>query len=748
MQYPIFNKNCFRRIRICFLLLLACIFNLSAANYEVKSPDEKIKIVVSVNNGTKYEIRYGDVQLIAPSPIGLNLNSGTVVGNGTVKNTETRNVDNVLPVLIGKNKSIPEIYNELAIHFNENYDLIVRAYNEGIAYRWETAFADSVIIDNEDFVFNFADDPTVYFPEAENLEHWEKRYTVNKASSFSASRFAVTPILFSWTDKPQKIAVLESDLYDYPGLYIQATGNKSMKGMWAKYPKTVDKPNDIYSNHVPTSRYDYIAHVAGNRAFPWRVFAVSADDKDLLNNELVYLLAEPNRLANTDWILPGKTTWEWWHKAMLTPDGKADPENKIPANGNSHLGFDLYKYYVDFAAANGLEYLTIDAGWGGGEMSRLCTYAKGRGVKIIVWTWASCVVDQPGWIAKQKAKGVAGLKIDFFQRNDQIAMTWGHRIAQELAESEMVGIFHGCPVPTGLNRTFPNILNFEAILGNEENFWRSGSNPDYHVHFPFIRSLAGPEDFTPGSMRNKSKTDFQPIDQPNIIPSSQGSRAHELSMYVIFDHWLGFLCDAPTEYMKYPDILDFLSKIPSTWDKTVPLNSQIGEYITVAKQKGTDWYVGGMSSWTAHDVEVSFDFLQPDINYLAYILKDGQNASNYPTRYAADTVSVNSQTKMTFNMAKGGGFAIRLVEDSSQGIDNKKTNQETSVSVKQDVLTVSSNEIIRGIAIYTHIGQLASKHDFLNDARTRQLSLLGYNRGTYIAKIKTETKEDSLKFVY
>ncbi|MDR1119995.1 MAG: glycoside hydrolase family 97 protein, partial [Dysgonamonadaceae bacterium] len=648
---------------LCAFLFLFCFQQIKAVDYEVVSPNGELKIKLHINGSTQYEILQGETSLIGVSTIALNLHSGLVVGAGTVKSTETNSVNTTLPVLIGKNKTLDEKYNERIIHFNENYDLIIRAYNEGIAYRWKTELTGNIIIDDERLEYNFSGSPTTYFPEADNLEHWEKSYTVNTANRFSASRYAVTPVLFSWPNSSHKIVIAEADLYDYPGLYIQATGNNAMKGMWAKYPETVEEPDNIYSNHKPLTRYNYIATTTGTRTFPWRVFAVSNDDKSLLNNELVYLLAEPQRLTNTDWIVPGKTAWEWWHKAMLDPS--VDPN--VPAYGNANLGFNLYKYYVDFAAKNNIQYLTLDAGWSESYIKRLCDYARGKGVKIIVWTWASVPLEEAGWVAKQKRNGVSGAKIDFFNRNDQIAMTWGHRIAQELADSEMIGIFHGCPVPTGLNRTFPNILNFEAILGNEENFWRKGCSPDYHVQFPFIRSLAGPEDFTPGSMRNKTKTSFQPVDKDNIVPSSQGTRAHELSMYIVFDQWLGFLCDAPTEYMKYPDILDFLAHVPTVWDKTVPLDAQLGEYIVMAKQTGKEWYVGGMSSWAAHDVTVDFSFLSPGTSWQAAILKDGQNAGNYPTRYAGDTITVTSESRLALNMAQGGGFVIRLTEVEETG---------------------------------------------------------------------------------
>jgi len=720
-------------------------------DYDVISPNENFKITLHIDNGTQYEINAGQTQLISPSSIGLNLQDGTVVGKGTVKSVERKSVDSVLQVLIGKNKTLLEKYNELIVHYNENYDLEVRAYNEGIAYRFVTAFPTNIIINSEDAVFNFAGNPKVYFPEATNFEHWEKRYDIyNSVNDLTSGQFAVTPILFSYPVSNYKIAITEADVTDYPGLYIQSNGTNSLKGMWAEYPETVSEPDNVYSNHAPLTRYDYIANTTGARSFPWRVIIVSNDDKSLLNNELVYLLAEPQKLADVSWIVPGKTSWEWWHKAMLTPDGSADPVNGIPANGNANLGLTLYKYYVDFAAANKIEYMTLDAGWNESYISALCTYAKSKNVKIMVWTWASNALESPSLIAKWKRFGISGVKIDFFQRNDQPAMNWGARIAQDLANSKMVGIFHGCPVPTGLNRTYPNILNFEAVLGEEEDFWRRGSSPDYHVQFPFMRSLVGPEDYTPGSMRNKTERQFSPVDLPNTVPSSQGTRAHELSMYVIFDQWLGFLSDAPTEYNKYPDILDFLSTVPTVWDKTVPLDAKLGEYILMAKQKGTDWYVGGMSSWVARDIQVDFSFLKPDVNYKATVLRDDYTSGDYPTRYVSEQIDITSITKLTYNMAKGGGFVIRLTEDVSNGLSDIKNKASFSVRVDNvnQMINVHSTEVIRSIEIFNISGQLVLSEKYAsNNSFMKQINISKITRGTFIVKVQTNERIGSSKFI-
>ncbi len=740
-----------KKIIFLTLLIVVSVNNIFATDYDVVSPDRRFKITVHVDGSTRYEVWFGNTQLISSSSIGINLQDGTVVGNGTIKSTDRNSVNNELQVLIGKNKTLTEKYNELIVHYNENYDLIVRAYNEGVAYRFETAFPNDIIITSEDAVYNFTGNPQLYFPEATTFDHWEKAYTFyNSVNDLSSNQFCVSPLLVSYPDSPYKIVLAEANDIDYPGIYFQANGSNSVKGLWAKYPATVDQPDNVYSNHFPITRYDYIANTTGTRAFPWRVIIISDDDKSLLNNELVYLLADPQKLTDVSWVTPGKSAWEWWHKAMLTPDGSADPANGIPANGNSNLGLDLYKYYVDFAAENNIEYMTLDAGWSESYISSLCSYAKSKNVKIMVWTWASNALETPNLFAKWKRFGISGVKIDFFQRNDQIAMNWGTRIAEDLASQKMVGIFHGCPVPTGLNRTYPNILNFEAVLGEEEDFWRRGSSPVYHTLFPFIRSLAGPEDYTPGSMRNKSETQFRPVDLPNIVPSSMGTRSHELSMYVIYDQWLGFLSDAPTEYRKYPDILNFLSTVPTVWDKTVPLDAKLGEYIITAKQTGNDWYVGGMSNWTARDAEVDFSFLKPNTIYDAFILKDDDTSSSYPTKYVNTNIIVTNDMKLTIRMAKGGGFVIRLKEGDPNGVNDIKKNSSLSVHVNKNshFIDIVSDNIIQSIGLFNIAGQQVFWEKNTNKTTSKRLNISNLTNGAYLVKVNTINGISSAKFIY
>jgi alpha-glucosidase len=751
------------RLFILLTILSGCMHAVRAADYEVVSPDSRLKIILHIEGGTTYEVWHGETQLIAPSLIALNLSDGTVVGAGTVKTVIPGSENRQLDVPIGKNKTLTEAYNELTVVYNENCKLIARAYNEGVAYRFITEFDREITVNSEDAVFNFSATTKVYFPECDTntsdeagdggtkypihqgYRNFERTYnTYTAPAAISVNKFSVTPVLFEYTGTPYKVVITEADTYDYPGMYMQRNGARSMRGMWAGYPKKVISPDNYYSNHLVYEREDFIAKTGGSRTFPWRVIIATDDDKSLLNNELVYLLAEPSRISDISWIKPGKSAWEWWHKAML--EGVSFPV------GNNNLSIEMYKYYIDWAALNGIEYMTLDAGYQESWLLEICRHATEKGVKVIVWTWASCVNEYPGdWIKRMKARGVAGAKIDFFERNDQVAMRWGHEFAQRLADSEMVGIFHGCPVPTGLNRTYPNILNFEAVRGAEDNFWRSIVTPDYHTLFPFIRSLAGPEDYTPGSMRNTTAEKFYPVDLDNTVPMSMGTRAHELSMYVIFDHWLGYLCDAPTEYNKFPDILEFLSSVPSVWDKTVPLDARLGQYILTAKQKGEDWYVGGMTNWEARTIDVNFDFLPPGVSWQAVILKDSPESGNEPKKYVRQTATVTKDTKLTLEMAKGGGFAIQLKKqnpDSNAGIPG--TNSVTAYIDKvTGILYIKTDSPLDSVAIYDLSGKCLYSENCPNNTTSEEISLseLG-GKGVYITRLQTGQKTESFKFIY
>lgn len=663
--------NCKRINVLCALLLV--IQGIAAKEFVLKSPDGQLRMILNVNENITYSVFRGDEMLIQPSAISMTFDNGIVTGkNGKIRNTETKQVNEKINVLFGKNDVLEDNYNELKINFKDDYSLIARSYNEGVAWRFQTLFDGNVTVESEQADFKLAGNPSVYLPESDeglrNFERWYLKFQsvndidLNKEFG-NRPRYSTVPLLAAYpasgSKTPCKVVITESDLLDYPGMYLyHPGGNKDMlTGFWPAYPKTVEKPDDIYTNHLTLTRYDYLAKTTGNRVYPWRVVVVSTDDKDLLNNQLVYKLARPLLLDDVSWIKPGKTAWEWWHKAML--EGVDFPV------GMKNLTLELYKYYVDFASENGIEYLTLDAGWQEKYIEELCSYGKDKGVGIIVWTWANMAVVNPNkWVERMKSKGVAGLKVDFFERDDQEAIQWRELVAKRCADNKLLLIYHGSSKPTGLFRAYPNIVNYEAVRGAECNYWDRGSDPDYHLQFPFIRMLNGPLDYTPGSMRNTTKEAFYPVDKPDVIPQSMGTRSHELAMYVMFDQPVGYLCDSPTEYRKFPDILDFLSKVPTVWNKTVPLDAVLDEYAVVAKQTGDEWYIGGMTNWNAREVEVNFSFL-PEKNrkYKAVFYRDSDNSGKEPKQYVCESKIVSAQTKQKMQMAEGGGFVIRLIPE-------------------------------------------------------------------------------------
>lgn len=678
------NPNIARFImkKLCSLLfaLVLPAMPVAAKSFVVKSPDKAYKLTVTAGEGTTtYAVDYKGNTVIKTSKIGILATDGRKVGSGKVVSTEKSSYNGIVEVPVGKNSTLKDNYNQMVLNYdNGNYALVVRAYDEGVAYQWQLNYPDSMVVANEIFEADFGAAPIdVQFPQCE-MQTWNERdqkrrsHPINQAyrnferayvhypsiDSIPDYAISVTPALFTHSDSKVRVAITEANVYDYPGLYLQPAEGEKIRGHWAAYPKTVldqdaSEWKRFYSNHLVITREDYIARINGTRLLPWRVIIASDCDIDLLNNQLVYLLADPCELDDVSWIEPGASAWEWWHKAML--DGVDFPV------GNKQLSLQLYKYYVDWAAAKGVRYMTLDAGWSESYIAELCEYASKKGVGIIVWTWISCPREAPyDWVKKMKAYGVAGAKIDFFERNDQIAMRWQRDVAKRLADEKMIILFHGCPVPSGLERTFPNVLGYEANRGQECNFWDRTISPRHHCTFPYIRLLVGPNDFTPGSLRQVPEAEFHPIDVDNTPPMSQGTVAHEMALFVVLDQFIASICDSPTEYAKYPELERFVTQVPVTWNETLPLAGEVGEHILIAKRKGEQWYVGAMTSDEARSYEVKLDFLQPNVVYDVEVIVDSADSEEFPRHYDFNRLSVSKGDVLPLSMVKGGGAAVRL----------------------------------------------------------------------------------------
>lgn len=669
-----------KRLFIMLPALLIPFVQSAAKTYSVKSPDKAYQLTVKAGEGpTTYSVDYKGQTIINHSTIGILEADGHQIGNGTVASTTKSSHKGTVDVVVGKTETLADNYNQLTITYdNGDYALTLRAYNEGVALQWSLNYDRKITVANELLEADFGKQPVkVHFPMCE-MKSWEEKdlkkqsHIINQAyrnferayveyesiAAIPDTAISTSPALFTLPDGRTRVAVTEANVYDYPGLYLQPGGGEKIRGHWAGYPKSVldgdpNLENRHYSMHLVETRENFIAKIDGKRLLPWRVVIASDRDTDLLTNQLVYLLADPCEIEDTSWIKPGISAWEWWHKAML--EGVDFPV------GFKNLSFELYKYYIDWAAKNGVPYMTLDAGWSESYIAELCEYAAKKGVGIFVWTWASNPLEAPyDWVKKMKSYGVTGAKIDFFERNDQEAMRWQRQLARRLADENMLILFHGCPVPSGLNRTFPNILGYEANRGQECNFWDHTISPRHHCTFPYIRLLVGPTDFTPGSLRQANKANFKPQDIPDTPPMSQGTVAHEMALFVVLDQGIASLCDAPTEYDKYPDLRSFITKVPVTWNETLPLDGKVSEHILIAKRNGEQWYIGAITADDARSYNVKLDFLTRGTTYDVEIIADSADSEDSPRHYQVIKQIVKRGDTLPLTLVKGGGAAIKL----------------------------------------------------------------------------------------
>jgi len=371
---------------------------------------------------------------------------------------------------------------------------------------------------------------------------------------------------------------------------------------------------------------------------------------------MVFRLGSPNRLADTKWIKPGQVAWDWWNA-----------NNIYGVDFRSGINNDTYKYYIDFASKNGIEYIILDEGWYKSgtvlesvseiNVPELCKYGESKNVGVILWVvWKTFWDKIDEAVALYEKWGVKGVKVDFMQRDDQKVVNFYYEAARKTAEHHLLIDFHGAYKPDGLQRTYPNALTREGVRGMENDKWERNITPEHDVTLPFTRMVAGPMDFTPGAMVNMDKANFNP---QYTRPASQGTRVHQMSMYVIYESPLQMLSDSPSNYMKEQECTDFLVKIPVVWDDLKVLDAKTGDYLLLARRSGNDWFVGGMTDWTGRKLELDLSFL-PAGDYSMEIFRDGINADKYAQDYKHLKINVKSGDKMNVEMAPGGGWVAKI----------------------------------------------------------------------------------------
>ena len=657
-------------IYVSVFLLLIPLWGNAQKNIELQDPSGKVLIKISLGSNITYSVFHGEDIMIEASPISMTLTDGAVFGKEPrLKKEKRRSINEKIYPPIYKKNVIEDCYNEITLVFKDEYSLIFRAYEDGMAYRFVSNRKKSFTVESEQAVFNLPDNPRIYAatPKGRTIDGKENQYHSSfqntyqhvKLSDWDKSRLAFLPVLSEGKNE-KKICITEADLLNYPGMFLKvSSNNKGFYGHFAAYPKEIAVEVRGLKGVVKT-RESYIAKVEGQTVFPWRTIIISEKDTDLLCNDMVYKLATPAKETDYSWIKPGKVAWDWWNDwSLYNVDFRAG------------INTDTYKYYIDFASKFGIEYVILDEGWAVPgpadlfqivpeiDLKELIRYADNKNVGLILWAgYRAFDLDMERICKHYAAMGIKGFKIDFMDRDDQYMVDFNRRCAETGAKYKLLIDLHGTFKPTGLQRTYPNAINFEGVHGLEEMKWAKPETDQvtYDVTMPFIRMVAGPLDYTQGAMNNANKQNFKSIYSE---PMSQGTRCRQLAEYIIFDSPLNMLCDAPTNYLKEEECTKFIASIPTIWDKTQALNGKIGEYISIARQKNGIWYIGAMTNWNARDIELDLSFLGKG-EYNAEIFEDGINADKIGKDYKRRTTQISTDKRFKIHMAPGGGFIMKI----------------------------------------------------------------------------------------
>lgn len=633
---------------------------LVGKNYTLVSPGGKVRVAIDVGPRVSWSVTYGPAAILAPSFISMTINDNVILGRSTVvERVEPRSVDETIrPPIPVKRAIVPDRYSELTIRIRGNYGLCFRAYDDGVAYRFFTGYRREITINAEEATFAFPGRPAAWFPFTESLHtSFESHYVRLPLAEVGAKRFGYAPVVVELEAGP-RVAVAEADLEDYPGMFL--TGNDKglpeLRGLFAPFPleEKLREKSDRELDVVKAA--NYIAVTQGGRTFPWRVVAIADTDAGLIGHDLLYRLAGAPRIKDLTWIRPGKVAWDWWNaNTLYGVDFKAG------------LNTATYRKYIDFAARNGLEYVILDEGWSDPgdlfklnpeiDMPGLAAYAAGKKVGLVLWcVWLTLDRQMDRALDQFAAWGVRGIKVDFMDRDDQKMVGFYRRCAEAAARRRLVVDFHGAHLPAGLYRGYPNILTSEGLMGLEYAKWSDSVTPDHDLSLPFTRMLAGPMDYTPGAMRNAMKDRFLPIFE---LPLSQGTRCHQMAMFVVYESPFQMLCDSPSAYEAEPGLLGFISGIPTVWDETKPLDGKIEDYVVLARKSGPDWFAAAMTDWTPRSLELRLDFLE-DGTYEAEILSDGINSDRYAADYRRELKTVSRGDRLNIELASGGGWLARF----------------------------------------------------------------------------------------
>ena len=638
-------------------------------SYRLSSPNGQLELEIGVGSSLQYRVKYQQRTILDSCVISLQLLNGLQLGSQVKVQKETRRSvnDTIRPIVPEKRALIPEQYEELSLDFQGNYSLHFRVYNDGLAYRFATRFKDSITIQNEVAEVRVPNSSTLYYPSVwprsdADVYHtsFEAPYKFARLDTMPKADLAFSPVLLIPQTGP-KILLTESDLLGYPGMFLQKGSGNSLRGVFATFPKKIKVTEGEFPQQIVTERENWIARCAGTRTYPWRVLVVAPNDADLVQSDLVYRLASPNRLVDTDWIRPGTSTEEWIIGSNLY---------NVPFEAG--INTNTYKYYIDFAARFGLEYVMLDAGWSdvkdlfkispGMNLDTIADYARKKNVSLILWTLSMTLDRQLDSAMRQFQRwGVRCIMTDFMDRDDQYMVNFYERIAEATARYKVMVMFHGAYKPAGMQRTYPHLITREGALGSEFNIWSESVTPDHDLLLPFIRQPSGPMDYEPGGLDNASKKTFRPIAEKVM---TQGTRAHQLALFLVYESPLQMFSGNPSAAWLEPEYMELLGSFPSTWHETRVLQAQLGDHLVLARRHGKRWYLAAINDWTPYETVVKLDFLPQGKTYRATICADGVNAHRFGSDYVLRELErkVKAGDALPIKLAPGGGWVMVLEE--------------------------------------------------------------------------------------
>lgn len=641
----------------------------------IQSPDGRLELTVTCGERIVYNVRTENERVVSSDGVALELADGRTWGlSSHVKRVQHYLLDEQVPAPFYKRSQVADRCNGLLVEFREGFALEFRLYDDGMAYRFLSRTDDEVTLRGERAPFLFPEGSTTVVPYVRDtpqqheglpfgeqfMQSFENTYTETSLSAMDSTRLAFLPLLVR-TPGGERVCITDADLESYPGMFLRRAAADRLEGVFAPCPRRIvaggyDRMQGVVEEYEP-----YIARIAARQTLPWRAMALVRNDAELAQTDLVWRLASPCRLDDISWIEPGKAAWEWWNGWGL-----------YGVDFEAGINQRTYEYYIDFAAANGLRYVVMDDGWSAGhhrpfetagdiDLPALVAYGAERGVGLILWIGYLPFAGQMEELCAHYSKmGIRGFKVDFMDRDDQLLTDFVYEAARTAARYGLLLDLHGIYKPTGVQRTYPNVINFEGVHGLEQVKWSpvEVDQVTYDVTMPFIRMMAGPVDYTQGAMRNAVRENFRPV---NGEPMSQGTRCRQLAQYVVYDAPLSMLCDAPSQYEREEECLRFIAGVPTVWDQTRVLEGEVGHCIVTARRSGEVWYVGGMTGWEARTVHLDLSFL-PEGTYDVELFRDGANARRIARDYRREVLTLDASEGLDVELAPGGGFAARIVK--------------------------------------------------------------------------------------